>query len=118
MPGLMVRLGSLIEEAGEAGLDREAMIVDPGFGMGKGWRENFQIMRHLEQLRGLGLPVLVGPSRKGMIGRVLGVDVHDRLEGSIALTTVCIAQGADVVRVHDVLELGRAARMADAIVRG
>jgi dihydropteroate synthase len=117
MPAIVARLHSLILQAEAAGVDPNALVVDPGLGMGKGWRQNLEIIRGLEDLDSLGKPVLVGPSRKGMIGRILGTEVHDRLEGSIALAALCIAKGADMVRVHDVAEIARAARMMDAIVR-
>lgn len=107
-----------VETAQRAGVRADRLVVDPGFGFGKNWRDNFEIMRHLPELKSIGKPVLVGPSRKGMIGRVLASPVTDRLEGTIALTSICIAGGADVVRVHDVRAVVRAARMMDAIVRG
>lgn len=110
-------LANRVGLAEREGIPAERLIVDPGFGFGKGWRENFQIMRGLPALRVLGKPILVGPSRKGMIGRVLAVSPGDRLEGTIALTGLCIAGGADIVRVHDVRAVARAARMMDAVVR-
>jgi dihydropteroate synthase len=106
-----------IETAVRAGVAPAHIIVDPGLGFGKGWKENFVVLQRLSELRDLGPPILVGPSRKGMIGKVLGVDVHDRLEGTIALVSIAIACGADAVRVHDVRENVRAARMMDALVR-
>jgi dihydropteroate synthase len=106
-----------ISLATAAGVAADRIIVDPGLGMGKGWRENFAVMRGLAVMRELEQPVLVGPSRKGMIGRVLGVPPGDRVEGTIALITLCIANGADMVRVHDVREMAQAARMIDALGR-
>lgn len=106
-----------VERAIARGVSRDRIVVDPGLGFGKTWRENFEIMRQLQELRSIGLPILVGPSRKAMIGRVLGVSVADRMEGTLALTVLCIANGADMVRVHDVREMSRAARMADALGR-
>ena len=117
VPSVVAQLRHLVVEAEASGVDPRAIAVDPGLGIGKGWRENFEIMRDLEALAVLGKSILVGPSRKGMIGRVLGVDVHDRLEGSIALLSLCVAKGADIVRVHDVQEMVRAARVMDALVR-
>jgi len=110
-------LEALVEIALMAGVPAEHLIVDPGLGFGKGWRHNFEILRKLSALRTVGLPILVGPSRKGMIGRVLGVGPSDRLEGTVALCTIAIAHGADVVRVHDVRAMARVARMTDALVR-
>jgi dihydropteroate synthase len=100
-----------------AGVTPDRIIVDPGLGMGKGWKENFAIMRELGEMRELGHPILVGPSRKGMIGRVLGDPPDDRVEGTIALITLCIANGADMVRVHDMREMAQAARLTDALAR-
>lgn len=110
-------LAERVDRAQDQGVPSDRLIVDPGFGFGKGWCENFAIMRRLPALRVLAKPILVGPSRKGMIGRVLAVPVEDRIEGTVALTGVCIAGGADIVRVHDVRVVARAARMMDAIVR-
>jgi dihydropteroate synthase len=106
-----------IARARAAGVESERIIVDPGLGMGKGWPANFAIIRELSLLRDLRHPILIGPSRKGMIGRVLGVPPDDRLEGTAALVTLCIAGGADMVRVHDVREMARVARMTDALAR-
>jgi dihydropteroate synthase len=114
---LISDLSDLVERALRAGVSQRNIILDPGLGFGKGWLENFEILRRLSELRRLGLPLLVGPSRKGMIGKVLGVDVHDRLEGTIALVTIAIAHGVDMVRVHDVRENVQAARMADVLAR-
>ncbi|HZS94045.1 MAG TPA: dihydropteroate synthase [Chloroflexota bacterium] len=108
-------LARLVHRAEARGVERKRIVVDPGLGFGKGWRENLVILRDLRGLQPLGLPILVGPSRKGTIGRVLGVDVHDRLEGTAALVTIAIANGASLVRVHDVREMVRVARMTDAI---
>ena len=106
-----------IMEAQEAGVAPSKLLIDPGLGMGKGWGSNFEIIRRLGELRDLEKPLLVGPSRKGMIGRVLGQEPAQRLEGTLALVSMCVALGADVVRVHDVKAMANAARMMDAIVR-
>jgi dihydropteroate synthase len=106
-----------IDRALAAGVDSERIIVDPGLGIGKGWLANFAIIRGLSLLRDLQHPILIGPSRKGMIGRVLGVPPDDRVEGTAALVTLCIAGGADMVRVHDVREMARVARTTDALAR-
>lgn len=110
-------LASLAERAVDGGVPESRIMLDPGLGFGKRWTENFAILRRLSELKDLGFPIMVGPSRKGMIGKVLGVDVHDRLEGTIALVCIAVANGADMVRVHDVQENVRAARMMDALVR-
>lgn len=105
--------------AGAAGIPRERIIVDPGFGFG--WRpeENIEMLRRLRELESLGLPVLVGTSRKSTIGAVLGgAPVEERLMGTAATVAVAIAYGADIVRVHDVREMKQVCAVADAIVRG
>jgi dihydropteroate synthase len=112
-----VGLERAVERAIRLGVAHDSIVLDPGLGFGKTWRENFEIFRRLQELKALGRPVLVGPSRKGMIGKVLGVGVADRMEGTLALVTLSIAQGADMVRVHDARAMVRAARMADALVR-
>ena len=96
----------------------ERLIVDPGFGFGKDWRQNLELLRRMGELKALGRPILAGTSRKSMIGRVLGVAEDDRLEGTAATVSLAIAGGADIVRVHDVRTMTRVARMTDAVVRG
>jgi dihydropteroate synthase len=110
-------LFSRIEWALAAGIRPERIIVDPGFGFGKDWRQNLELLRRLPEMKVLGFPVLVGFSRKSTIGRVLHLPVDERLEGTLVTTALAIAGGADIVRVHDVLANVRAARMADAVVR-
>ncbi len=105
--------------AREQGLPEERVIVDPGFNFG--WTEGqaLEMLRQLGELRVLGRPLLVGTSRKSVIGTVLGgLPVEDRLEGTAATVAISIANGTDIVRVHDVKEMARVARMSDAIVRG
>jgi dihydropteroate synthase len=111
-----LRASLAIAEA--AGVPRERIIVDPGFGFG--WRpeHNLEMLRRLGELRALGRPILVGTSRKSTIGQVLGTPVTERLEGTAATVAISIAHGADVVRVHDVRSMVRVARVSDAVVRG
>lgn len=111
-------LDGRIARAEAAGLPREKVIVDPGLGFGKTPAQNLEVLRRLGELRGLGLPVLIGPSRKSVIGKVLDLPVDERVEGTAAAVAVGIANGADIVRVHDVKEMVRVARMADAVARG
>ena len=112
-------LAFLLDRATRSGIARERVILDPGFGFGKGPRENLAVLRELGRLRDLGRPLLVGTSRKSTIGQVLGgLPPEERLEGTAATVAIAIAKGADAVRVHDVREMARVARMADAIVRG
>lgn len=110
-------LAESIRLAESRGVARARMIVDPGLGFGKTYRQNLEIIRRLPELAGLGLPILVGASRKSFTGRALGLPIEQRLETSLAALTLCIAGGADVVRVHDVGASVRAARMADEVVR-
>jgi len=106
-----------IEIAEKAGIQRDQMIVDPGIGFGKTLEHNLEVMNRLEELKILGLPVLLGTSRKSMIGKVLNLDVEDRLEGTAATVAVGIVKGVDIIRVHDVKEMSRVAKMTDAMVR-
>jgi dihydropteroate synthase len=85
-----------------AGIPRELLLLDPGFGFGKTLEHNLQLFRGLPALVGLGLPVLIGVSRKSMIGRILGRDMRQRLAGGLALATLAAQQGVAVVRTHDV----------------
>jgi dihydropteroate synthase len=104
--------------AREAGLPDERIIIDPGFNFGWTDDQALEMLRRLGELRVLGRPMLVGTSRKSTIGKVLGdLPVDDRLEGTAATIAISIANGADIVRVHDVKEMARVARMTDAIVR-
>ncbi|MGI5837052.1 MAG: dihydropteroate synthase [Chloroflexota bacterium] len=95
----------------------ENIIVDPGLGFGKTPPQNLVVMRRLAELKSLGRPILMGTSRKSTIGMVLGLPPEERVEGTAATVAISIANGADIVRVHDVKEMARVARMTDAIVR-
>jgi dihydropteroate synthase len=112
------QLGRCLQTALDAGIAWESIILDPGFGFGLQGAENLQVLSRLGELRALGRPLLVGTSRKKHIGLVLGTPVEDRLEGTAATVALSIASGADIVRVHDVREMARVARMSDAVVRG
>ena len=105
--------------AREAGLPEERVIVDPGFGFGWTVEQNLEMLRRLSELRILGRPILAGTSRKSTIGAVLGdLPVEQRIEGTAASVAIAIARGADIVRVHDVREMARVVRVADAVIRG
>ncbi len=106
-----------VDRAIEAGIGRERIIVDPGIGFGKTVEQNLRLLNHLDELRVLGLPILVGPSRKSFIGHVLDLPPEDRLEGTMAAVAISILRGADIVRVHDVRAAVRVARMTDAILK-
>jgi dihydropteroate synthase len=112
------QLAGSLQMALDAGIAWEKIILDPGFGFGLAGAENMQVLARLGELRALGRPILSGTSRKSHIGLVLGTEVDDRLEGTAATVALAIAQGADIVRVHDVKQLVRVARMSDAVVRG
>ncbi|MFO7246468.1 MAG: dihydropteroate synthase [Bacillota bacterium] len=108
-----------IERALRAGIREEAILIDPGIGVGKRTSHNLELIRRIGELRRrLGFPVLLGHSRTSVIGNVLEAPVHDRAEGTLAVTVFAVTQGVDMVRVHDVGANVRAARMADALVRG
>lgn len=106
-----------LDFAQSKGILKDRIIVDPGIGFGKTLEHNYEIMRNLKELKELGFPILMGTSRKSFIGKTLNLDVDDRLEGSLATVTMSIMNGADIVRVHDVLKSKRAAQMTDAIYK-
>ena len=118
MTSILRELSRRLDRAVAAGVAWERLIVDPGFGFGKDWRQNLELLRRLGELKVLGRPILAGTSRKSTIGRVLGVAEDDRLEGTAATVSLAIAGGADIVRVHDVRAMTRVTRMTDAVVRG
>ncbi len=111
-------LAAAVARAEEAGVAPADLLIDPGIGFGKTADHNVTLLRHLEALRSLGRPILVGTSRKSTIGRILGLPPEGRLEGTLATTALAIAAAADLVRVHDVQANVRVARVSDAIVRG
>jgi dihydropteroate synthase len=101
----------------KAGLPDNKIIVDPGIGFGKTPAENRLLLKRLRDFRSLGKPVLLAASRKAFIGATLGLDVDQRLEGSLAAVAIGIINGADIVRVHDVEATRRLAEMIDAVRR-
>ncbi len=111
-------LGKRIEKAVAAGVGRENIIVDPGVGFGKRLEDNFRLIRHLKELKTLGRPILIGPSRKAFLGPSTGVAVPaERLEGTAAAVTGAILNGANILRVHDVKFMKRVSAAADALSR-
>jgi len=106
-----------VELALNAGVKRERIILDPGIGFGKTVEQNLELVRRFGEFRALGFPLLSGPSRKSFIGYTLDLPPNQRMEGTAAVVALCIQQGADIVRVHDVAALSRVARMTDAVVR-
>ncbi|MDA1296720.1 MAG: dihydropteroate synthase [Chloroflexi bacterium] len=112
-------LEDAIKRAAAAGVSRELIIADPGIGFGKTALHSLAVLRGLSDIKQrLHCPLLVGTSRKSFIGAVLGLPARERLEGTAATMALAVAAGADMVRVHDVKEMARVVRMADAVVRG
>ncbi len=103
--------------ARQAGIPDERILLDPGIGFGKTVPQNLDLIRRLDEIRSLGFPVLLGPSRKSFIGYTLSLPPDQRLEGTAAAVAVGITRGADIVRVHDVAEMVRVVKMTDAILR-
>lgn len=100
-----------------AGVCDGQIILDPGLGFGKTVKQNLELINRLDEIKALGYPVLLGPSRKSFIGYTLDLPPDQRIEGTAAVCTIGIARGADILRVHDVESIVRIARMTDAIVR-
>jgi dihydropteroate synthase len=131
MPAVISDLKRAIKQALSAGMPWENIIIDPGIGFGKTQQQNLEVLQHLDQLRILGRPILLGSSRKSFIGWVLDLTPEQRsnrvafvppndqrLEGTAATIAIGIAKGTDIVRVHDVKEMARVCKMSDAVVRG
>ena len=111
-------LRNSINLALEAGIKPENIILDPGIGFGKTSGQNMEVMDRLDELNYLGYPVLLGTSRKSMIGKILDHPPEQRVEGTVATSVMGAIKGVDIVRVHDVVENFRALKVTDAIVRG
>ena len=108
-------LAEAVDLAVEAGVRPDRIILDPGIGFGKTIEQNLFLLKHIDMLRDLGFPILLGVSRKGFIGHTLNLPQGERLEGSLAANAWGVLHGADILRVHDVKETVRLARMLDAI---
>jgi dihydropteroate synthase len=108
-------LGQRIAAAEQAGIGRDRIVIDPGFGFGKNLAHNLELLRRLPELGGLGVPVLAGLSRKSMLGRIVGGEVGERLYASIAAAVVAVTKGARIVRVHDVKATRDALAVVDAV---
>ena len=117
IPDVIDSLSKSIECAIDSGIREENIILDPGIGFGKTPSHNLQLIRRLGEIKAMGFPVLIGTSRKSTLGLVLDLPVDDRLEGTAATVAISIANGVDIVRVHDVREMKRVSLMSDAIVR-
>jgi dihydropteroate synthase len=108
-------LSARVQACIDSGIGRERLIVDPGFGFGKKLEHNLELLANLGALRVLGLPILVGMSRKSMIGAVTGRDAGNRVHGSIAAAVIAAMQGVDIVRVHDVAGTADGLRICEAV---
>lgn len=117
IPDIQRELLSSVAIAHQAGISDEKIILDPGIGFGMTVAENLELIDRLGEIRSLGYPVLLGPSRKSFIGYTLNLPPDQRIEGTAAAVAVGIGRGADIIRVHDVEFMVRVARMTDAIVR-
>ena len=119
IPEIIEYLRGSIRIAMEAGIGEDMIVVDPGIGFGKTFDHNLEILKNLDAFTMLGKPLLVGPSRKAFLGRILGnAAPSERVEGTAAAVAISIMNGANMVRVHDVKEMARVAKVADAIKRG
>ena len=114
---MVVDLRESIDLALRAGIKEKQIIIDPGIGFGKDVQQNLDVMLHLREFCSLGYPLLLGTSRKSMIGKTLDLPVEERLEGTAATVAYGISAGADIIRVHDVLAMRKTACMTDAMVR-
>ena len=117
---ISAELEDAVSHALDCGVERDNVIVDPGIGFAKNASHSLEALRHLDRIKSNlgGLPMLVGASRKSFIGAILDAEPEDRVAGNAASTALAIASGADIVRVHEVREMARVAKVADAIVRG
>ena len=106
-----------VEIAVKAGVEEKLILLDPGIGFGKKREHNLELINRLSEIRSLGYPILLGTSRKSFIGFTLDLPPDQRVEGTAATVAVGITRGADIIRVHDVKEMVRVAKMTDAIVR-
>ena len=104
-----------IDAAIKAGIERDLIIIDPGIGFGKRLWDNYELLQRLPEFRGLGCPILVGPSRKSFIGKALDLPVEERLEGTAAAVTAAVLAGSHIIRVHDIKEMLRVVQIADLI---
>lgn len=110
-------LNQSISIAEEAGIGEDKIIIDPGIGFGKALDDNQKILKNLREFKSLGRPVMIGVSRKSFIGKILDLPTDERLEGSLASMAVAIMNGANILRVHDVKESKRVAKLVDAILK-
>lgn len=116
MEDVAADLAESIHIAEQAGISEEQIIIDPGVGFAKSYEQNLEVMRHLKELHMFGYPILLGASRKSVIGKTLDLPVEERMEGTLALSVLGVMMGCGFVRVHDIKENVRAVRMAEAVL--
>jgi dihydropteroate synthase len=104
------------EKALKAGIGKDSLVIDPGIGFGKTHEDNYKIIKNLSQLKELGIPIMIGTSRKSFIGKVTGGEPDERIEGTAATVAAAIMNGCHIVRVHDVAAMKKVAIVTDAIV--
>lgn len=117
MEEIRTYLEDSIKMAKKAGIEENKIIIDPGIGFGKTLEDNLKILKNLKEFASLGKPVLIGVSRKSFIGKILDLPAGQRLEGSLAALAVSIMNGANILRVHDIRESKRVARLVDSILK-
>jgi dihydropteroate synthase len=117
MTDIAVFLRKSCQLADRAGLKPDQLLIDPGVGFGVSPLESIQMIARLDELKALGLPILLAPSRKRFISYILGESSGSRLHGTSAAVAIAISRGADFIRVHDVLEMAEVVRVADALCR-
>ncbi|MEO0050887.1 MAG: dihydropteroate synthase, partial [candidate division WOR-3 bacterium] len=115
MQEIVNKLALAIAKGIKAGIRQERIFIDPGIGFGKKLEHNLEILRRLGELRTLGQPIVVGPSRKSFIGMILNLPPEERLEGTIAAAVIAAKNGASIIRVHDVQKVKRALAIFDAL---
>ena len=104
------------EKALKAGIEKECIVVDQGIGFGKTYEDNYKIIKNLSGLKVMGMPVMIGTSRKSFIGKITGGDPGERMEGTAATVAAAIINGCHIIRVHDVAAMKKVAAVTDAIV--
>lgn len=118
MQDVAADLTETLQLADRAGIDRDRIILDPGVGFAKTYEQNLEVIRSMEELQRLGCPLLLGCSRKSVVGLTLDLPVEERMEGTLATTVIAVMKGCMFVRVHDIRENVRAVRMTEAVLRG
>jgi dihydropteroate synthase len=116
MGEIFSHLQKSINKAVNAGIEKDCLVIDPGIGFGKKPEDNYRIIKNLSELKGLGLPIMIGTSRKAFIGKSIGGEPRERIEGTAASVAASIMNGCNIVRVHDVAYMKKVAVVTDAIL--